>query len=145
MANEEIKLRIIDFFKQSKGKSKFYLSDLMKAAPELTKKDLKKVTTEMIAEGTLMYYSTGSTTMLQLAEEDVDAKLKEYQRINLLKIFWEWGRDRQVFSSLFPLYHKQNSNIPRYCSSSSRIPLQISKAPCIKTLLGLMRFFSLRN
>jgi hypothetical protein len=77
MANEEVKQRIIDFFKQSKGKSKFYLSDLMKAAPELSKKDLKKVTTEMIAEGTLMYYSTGSTTMLQLAEEDVDAKLKE--------------------------------------------------------------------
>jgi hypothetical protein len=49
----------------------------MKAAPELSKKDLKKVTTEMIAEGTLMYYSTGSTTMLQLTEEDVDAKLKE--------------------------------------------------------------------
>lgn len=77
MANEEIKQRIIDFFKQSKGKSKFYLSDLTKVAPELTKKELKKVTTEMIAEGTLMYYSTGSTTMLQLAEEDVDAKLKE--------------------------------------------------------------------
>lgn len=77
MANEEIKQRIIDFFKQSKGKSKFYLSDLTKPVPELSKKDLKKVTTEMIAEGTLMYYSTGSTTMLQLTEEDVDAKLKE--------------------------------------------------------------------
>ncbi len=77
MANEEIKQRIIDFFKQSKGKTKFYLSDLTKAVPELSKKDLKKITTEMIAEGTLMYFSTGSTTMLQLAEEDVDAKVKE--------------------------------------------------------------------
>lgn len=76
MANEDAKQRIIDFFKQSKGKSKYYLSDLQKAVPELTKKELKKVTTEMISEGTLMYYSTGSTTMLQLPEADVDAKLK---------------------------------------------------------------------
>ena len=77
MANEDAKQRIIDFFKQSKGKTKFYLSDLTKPVPELTKKELKKVTTEMIAEGTLMYYSTGSTTMLQLSEADVDAKLQE--------------------------------------------------------------------
>ena len=76
MANEDAKQRILDFFKNSKGKTKFYLSDLMKAVPEMKKKDLKKVTTEMIAEGTLMYYSTGSTTMLQLPEDDVDAKLK---------------------------------------------------------------------
>ena len=76
MANEDAKQRIIDFFKASKGKSKFYLSDLGKAVPELSKKELKKVTTEMISEGTLMYYSTGSTTMLQLPEDDVDAKMK---------------------------------------------------------------------
>jgi hypothetical protein len=77
MANEDAKQRIVDFFKQSKGKTKFYLSDLSKPVPELSKKELKKVTTEMIAEGTLMYYSTGSTTMLQLSEADVDAKLQE--------------------------------------------------------------------
>lgn len=76
MANEEIKQRIIDYFKSSKGKTKLYLSDLTKAVPELTKKELKKVTTEMISEGTLMYFSTGSTTMLQLPEDDVDAKTK---------------------------------------------------------------------
>ena len=77
MANEEIKQRIIDFFKSSKGKTKYYLSDLKKPIPELKKKELKKITVEMIEEGTLMYYSTGSTTMLQLAEEDIDAKIKE--------------------------------------------------------------------
>jgi len=76
MANEEVKERIIKFFKESKGKTKYYLSDLKKPCPELTKKELKKITTEMIDEGTLMYYSTGSTTMLQLSEEDVDSKLK---------------------------------------------------------------------
>ena len=77
MANEEAKQRIIDFFKQSKGKTKYYLSDLKKPCPELKKKDLKKITVEMIEEGTLMYYSTGSTTMLQLLEEDVDSKVKQ--------------------------------------------------------------------
>jgi hypothetical protein len=76
MATEEIKQRIIDFFKQSTGKTKYYLSDLTRVVPELSKKELKQVTTEMISEGTLMYFSTGSTTMLQLPEEDVDAKVK---------------------------------------------------------------------
>ena len=77
MANEEVKQRILDYFKKSKGKSKLYLSDLKKPCPELKKKDLKKITVEMIEEGTLMYFSTGSTTMLQLAEDDIDAKIKE--------------------------------------------------------------------
>jgi hypothetical protein len=76
VASEEIKQRIIDFFRQSKGKSKYYLSDLTKVVPELSKKELKQVTTEMISEGNLMYFSTGSTTMLQLPEDDVDAGVK---------------------------------------------------------------------
>ena len=69
--------RFIDYFKKSKGKTKLYLSDLKKPCPELKKKELKKITVEMIEEGTLMYYSTGSTTMLQLPEDDIDAKTKE--------------------------------------------------------------------
>ena len=76
MAYEDEKQRILDFFKNSQGKTKFYLSDLKKAIPEMKKRELKKVTTEMIEEGTLMYYSTGSTTMLQLPEDDVDAGVK---------------------------------------------------------------------
>ena len=76
MAYEEEKQKIIEFFKKSKGKTKFYLSDLKKAIPDMKKKELKKVTTEMIEEGTLMYYSTGSSTMLQLPEEDIDAGVK---------------------------------------------------------------------
>ena len=76
MAYDEEKQKIIEFFKKSKGKTKFYLSDLKKAVPEMKKKELKKVTTEMIEEGTLAYYSTGSSTMLQLPEEDMDAGVK---------------------------------------------------------------------
>jgi hypothetical protein len=76
MAYDEEKQKILDFFKNSKGKTKFYLSDLKKAVPDMKKKELKKVTNEMIEEGTLSYYSTGSTTMLQLPEDDMDAKVK---------------------------------------------------------------------
>ena len=76
MAYDAEKQMIIDFFKKSKGKTKFYLSDLKKAVPDMKKKELKKVTTEMIEEGTLMYYSTGSSTMLQLPEDDMDAGVK---------------------------------------------------------------------
>ena len=76
MAYEQEKQMIIDFFKNSKGKTKFYLSDLTKAVPDMKKKELKKVTTEMIAEGTLAYYSTGSSTMLQIPEDDMDAGVK---------------------------------------------------------------------
>jgi len=75
--SDEAKAKILEFIKsKSKAKSKFYMNDLRKAVPEMTKKDVKKVVSDMIEDGTLMYYSTGSTTMIQLAEEDIDSKLK---------------------------------------------------------------------
>lgn len=77
--SEEIKQAVLDFFKsKAKTKTKFYMSDLRKCAPEEMKsREFKKIITEMINAGTLMYYSTGSTTMFQLAEEDVDAAMKD--------------------------------------------------------------------
>ena len=75
--SQEVKQRVLDFFKsKEKTKTKFYINDLRQVAPEMSNKDFKKVVSEMISEGTLMYYSTGSTTMLQLAVEDVDQKIK---------------------------------------------------------------------
>ena len=75
--SEDIKQRILDFFKsKEKVKTKFYMNDIHKALSDVPKRELKKVINEMINEGTLMYFSTGSTTMVQLAEEDVDAKIK---------------------------------------------------------------------
>ena len=75
--SDEAKAKIVEFIKsKSKSKSKFYMNDLRKAVPDLPKKDVKKVVSELIEDGTLMYYSTGSTTMIQLAEEDIDSKLK---------------------------------------------------------------------
>ena len=75
--SQEIKQRVLDFFKSREHiKTKFYINDLRQVAPEMSNKDFKKLISEMIAEGTLMYFSTGSTTMFQLAEEDVDKKIK---------------------------------------------------------------------
>ena len=74
----EVKQAVLDYFaSKAKTKTKFYMNDLRKVAPEgMTNREFKKVINEMIAEGTLMYYSTGSTTMIQLSEEDVDSKIK---------------------------------------------------------------------
>ena len=74
----EVKQAVLDYFKsKSKTKTKFYMNDLRKVAPEgMSNREFKKVISEMIADGTLMYFSTGSTTMLQLAEADVDSKIK---------------------------------------------------------------------
>ena len=75
--SDDVKQKILDFFKsKEKIKTKFYMSDIHDAVEGVSKKDLKKIVNEMITEGTLMYYSTGSTTMIQLAQADVDAKLK---------------------------------------------------------------------
>ena len=75
--SDEAKTKILEYIKsKSKAKSKFYMSDLRNAVPELKKKEVKKVVGEMIEDGTLMYFSTGSTTMIQLAEEDIDSKIK---------------------------------------------------------------------
>jgi hypothetical protein len=75
--SEDVKKKILDFFKsKEKVKTKFYINDIHDAVPEVTKKELKKIVNEMIEEKTLMYFSTGSTTMFQLAVDDVDSKIK---------------------------------------------------------------------
>ncbi len=74
----EVKQAVLDFFaSKAKTKTKFYMNELRKVAPEgMSNREFKKVISEMISEQTLMYYSTGSTTMLQLTEEDVDSKIQ---------------------------------------------------------------------
>ena len=76
--SEEIKQKILDYFEsKKKTKTKFYMSDLRKVEPDMPNRQFKKIVSEMINAGTLMYFSTGSTTMFQLAEEDIDAKIKD--------------------------------------------------------------------
>lgn len=66
---EEIKNAILEFAESSK-KTKFYFSDLSKAVkkkvPDAKSRDVKKAATDLINEGKLIYFSTGSTTMYGL-------------------------------------------------------------------------------
>jgi len=49
--------------KKSKSKSKFYFNDISKMFPEESPRTVKKVVNEMVKEGSLEYWSSGSTTM----------------------------------------------------------------------------------
>lgn len=66
---EEIKKAILEFAETSK-KTKFYFKDMEKAVqkvvPNAKSRDIKKVATELVNEGKLIYFSTGSTTMYGL-------------------------------------------------------------------------------
>lgn len=67
---EEIKKAIVEFAEGSKSKTKFYFKDIEKAVkqklPDAKTMDIKKACTQLINEGTLIYFSTGSTTMYGL-------------------------------------------------------------------------------
>ena len=71
---EEEKKAILTYFKQKKGKTKLYFKDILKAVPGGKPRQLKKVLTEMIQEGLLVYWSTGSTTLYALPDADALAK-----------------------------------------------------------------------
>jgi hypothetical protein len=71
--NEEAKGRIIEWVKQQK-KTKHYFNDLCKAVPEIKMMQAKKVINELVNEGKLKYWSSGSTTMYMLPSEGDVAK-----------------------------------------------------------------------
>lgn len=66
---DEIKKVIVEYAESSK-KTKFYFKDMEKAVqqkiPEAKPREIKKAASELINEGTLIYFSTGSTTMYGL-------------------------------------------------------------------------------
>lgn len=66
---EEIKKAILEFAESSK-KTKFYFKDMekavKKAVPDAKPREIKKAATELINEGQLIYFSTGSSTMYGL-------------------------------------------------------------------------------
>lgn len=74
--SEEAKTRIMEWVKQQK-KSKHYFNDLCKAVPEMKMMAAKKIVNELVNEGKLKYWSSGSTTMYMLPSEgDVDKEEK---------------------------------------------------------------------
>ncbi|MFZ5632338.1 MAG: dissimilatory sulfite reductase D family protein [Bacillota bacterium] len=66
---EELKKAILEFAEGSK-KSKFYFKDMEKAVqkvyPDAKMREIKKAATELVNEGTLIFFSTGSSTMYGL-------------------------------------------------------------------------------
>ncbi|MDP1990977.1 MAG: dissimilatory sulfite reductase D family protein [Syntrophales bacterium] len=66
MGAEEDKKLIIETLKGKKTKTKFYLKDFNNMFPDKRPREVSKLVNEMVAEGLLEYWSTGSTTMIGL-------------------------------------------------------------------------------
>ena len=66
---EELRKAILDFAEKSK-KTKFYFNDMEKAVkkvlPDAKPREIKKAATSLINDETLIYFSTGSSTMYGL-------------------------------------------------------------------------------
>ncbi|MEW5947618.1 MAG: dissimilatory sulfite reductase D family protein [bacterium] len=67
MADEALRRKIMDFFKNSK-KKKLYVKDVVKGMPEENSRDIKLAIQEMTTDGSLKYWSSGSTTFVVLPE-----------------------------------------------------------------------------
>ena len=74
--SEEAKNRIMEWM-QAQKKSKQYFNELCKAVPEIKMRDAKKLINELVGEGKLKYWSSGSTTMYMLPSEGDVAKEEE--------------------------------------------------------------------
>ncbi|MFZ5648746.1 MAG: dissimilatory sulfite reductase D family protein [Bacillota bacterium] len=65
----DIKEAILDFAENSK-KTKFYFKDMEKAVqakiPGAKMREIKKAASDLVTEGKLIYFSTGSSTMYGL-------------------------------------------------------------------------------
>ncbi len=66
---DELKKIIVEFAETSK-KTKFYFKDIEKAVqkvnPDAKMREIKNACTALINEGTMIYFSTGSSTMYGL-------------------------------------------------------------------------------
>jgi len=66
MEDAEIRQAILDFLeKKSKSKKMHYLSDIATGI-DMKKKDIKKVVQDMVQDGTIEPWSSGSTTYYML-------------------------------------------------------------------------------
>jgi hypothetical protein len=74
--SQEAKEKILEYMKSQK-KTKLYFNDLCKAVPDLKMREAKKIINQMVEEGTIKYWSSGSTTMYMLPGVDDVAKEEE--------------------------------------------------------------------
>jgi hypothetical protein len=67
MTEEEQKKTIVEHLQsKSKTKSKFYLKDFYALFPDMKSRQVNQLVNKMVSEGTLEYWSSGSTTMIGL-------------------------------------------------------------------------------
>ena len=67
MTEEEAKKIILDALQgKSKAKSKFYLKDFYAMIPDMKAREVKNIVNHMVSDGTLEYWSSGSTTLIGL-------------------------------------------------------------------------------
>jgi len=67
MTPDEAKQVILEALQsKSKAKSKFYLKDFYAMLPDMKVRDVKNLVNKMVQEGTLEYWSSGSTTLIGL-------------------------------------------------------------------------------
>lgn len=63
----EEKETIVNFLKgKSAAKSKFYFHDFTELFPDKKPREVKKILTALVEDGTMEYWSSGSTTMYGL-------------------------------------------------------------------------------
>lgn len=66
-ATPEEKEIIVEFLKgKSAQKSKFYMKDFEPLFPDKKLREIKKILTALVQDGTMEYWSSGSTTMYGL-------------------------------------------------------------------------------
>jgi hypothetical protein len=63
MEDAEAKKLILETLEQKKGKSKFYLKDFYAMLPDRKSREVNKLVNNMVQEGVLEYWSSGSTTL----------------------------------------------------------------------------------
>jgi len=67
MTEDEAKKAILETLQgKSKSKSKFYLKDFYSMVPDMKPREIKNIVNRMVAEGSLEYWSSGSTTLIGL-------------------------------------------------------------------------------
>jgi hypothetical protein len=77
MATEEDKKLIIETLTGKTTKTKFYLKDFNKIFPDKKPREVSKLVNEMVAEGLLEYWSSGSTTMIGLKGAGIQHESEE--------------------------------------------------------------------
>ncbi|QER41425.1 sulfite reductase [Thermodesulfobacterium sp. TA1] len=69
MDKEELKQKIVQIMEEKVkkgGKTKIYLKDLQREIPDANPREIKNAANELVREGKLEYFSTGSTVMFGL-------------------------------------------------------------------------------